>query len=78
MNAKTVGILRGTVSGLAAFAVSFFALRSVAEWCAVLIRQQWPEAWFSGSIVWCADFFAGGLSVAIAVGVGRYLHRRSA
>jgi hypothetical protein len=73
MSAKTVRILRGTVSGLAAFAVSFFALRPVAELCAVLIRQHWPEAWFSGLIVWYADFLAAALSIAIAVVIGRYM-----
>jgi hypothetical protein len=74
MKAKT----RGTVSGLAALAVSFFMLRPAVELSAVLIRGQWPEAWFSGLIVWYADFFAAALSIAIAVVVGRYVLKRSA
>jgi len=74
--AKTTCVLRGAVMGIAASAVSFFLLRPVAELCAALIRRKWPDAWFSGLVVWYADFFAVGLSIAIAVVVGRLTFKR--
>jgi hypothetical protein len=57
-------------------ALSWSLLRPAGELCAVLIRRQWPEAWFSGLIVWYADFFAAGFSTAMAVVVGRYTFKR--
>jgi hypothetical protein len=69
---------RATLAGLVALALSFLVLKPPAELCAVLIRGRWPEAWFSGLIVWYARFVALGFSIAIAVVVGRYtLKRRS-
>ena len=38
---------------------------------AILIRRHWPEAWFSGLIVWYFDLFAVALSIAIALVVVR-------
>jgi hypothetical protein len=76
MKSKTVRIMQGIVSGLVALGAAFFLLRPTAELCAVLIRRQWPEAWFSGLIVWYADFLAAGFSIAIAVVVGRYTLKR--
>jgi hypothetical protein len=73
---KTTCVLRGAITGIAASAISFFLLRPAAELCAVLIRREWPDAWFSGMVVWYADFFAVGLSIAIAVVVGRLTFKR--
>jgi hypothetical protein len=76
VKAKRVRMLRGAVAVVVALAVSFFVLRPAGELCAVLIRRRWPEAWFSGLIVWYADFFALGFSIAIAVVAGRYAFKR--
>jgi len=67
-----VRTLRATVAGTVTLVFSFLALRTPAELFAVAIRRQWPEAWFSGLIVWYADFVAIGFSIAIAVVIGRY------
>jgi hypothetical protein len=71
-----VRTVRAIVTGLVALILSFLVLRPAAELCAVLIRRQWPEAWFSGLIVWYANFVAAGFSIAIAVVTGRYTHKR--
>jgi hypothetical protein len=76
MKAKAACIVRATTAGIAALAISFLLLRPAGELCAVLIRRNCPEAWFSGLIVWYADFFAVGLSIAIAVVVGRFIFKR--
>ncbi len=76
MKATTVRILRVIAAGVVTLALSWSLLRPAAELCAVLIRRQWPEAWFSGLIVWYADFFVVGLSLAMAVVVGRYTFKR--
>ncbi len=75
MKEKRACLLRGAITGVAAFLVSFFLLRPAAVFCAVLIRRDWPEAWFSGLIVWSADFLASGLSIVLAVVVGRYVFK---
>jgi hypothetical protein len=63
------------VVGVAALVLSFSLLRPAAELFAILIRRHWPEAWFSGLIVWYLDFFAAGLAIAIAIAIGRYSFR---
>jgi hypothetical protein len=75
MMPRTAKSLRAVVAGIAALAFSFSLLRPPAELFAILIRRHWPEAWFSGSIVWYLDFFAGGLAIAIALAIGRYSFR---
>ena len=76
MKAIIASTVRAVVAGVVALALSFLALRPAAELCAVLIRRQWPEAWFSGFIVWYAVFVAVGFSTAIAVAVVRYTLKR--
>ena len=61
---------RAIVVGIVALVLSFPVLRLAGELCAILIRRRWPDAWFSGLIVWYSLFFAAGCSVAIAVYVG--------
>jgi hypothetical protein len=78
MQDETVRIWRGTLAGFVAFGVSLFVLRPAGELCAVIIRRQWPEAWFSGLIVSYADFFAVGFSFVLAVLVRRYTLKRAA
>ncbi len=65
-------LLRAVVPGVASPIVSFSLLRRPADIFAILIRRHWPEAWFSGLIVWYFNFFAAGLAIAIAIAVGRY------
>jgi len=67
IKAKTVRVMQGIVSGLVALGAAFFLLRPAAELCAVLIRKQWPGAWFSGFFVCYADFLTVGFSIVIAV-----------
>jgi cation transport ATPase len=67
--------LRAVVAGVAALVLSFSLLRPTAELFAILIRRHWPQAWFSGLIVWYLDFFAAGLAIAIAIAIGRYSFR---
>jgi hypothetical protein len=72
---RTAKSLRAVVAGVAAIVLSFSLLRPPAELLAIMIRRHWPEAWFSGLIVWYLDFFAAGLSIAIAIAIGRYSFR---
>jgi hypothetical protein len=68
--------LRAVVAGSVALALSYSILNPAGAICAITIRRQWPEAWFSGLIVWYAYFFAVGLSFAIAVAVWRVKWRK--
>jgi hypothetical protein len=61
--------------GFGVFVLSFLLLKPPAELFAILIRRHWPEAWFSGLIVWYLDFFGAGLAIAIAIAIGRYSFR---
>jgi hypothetical protein len=72
---RTANSLRGVVAAVAALILSFSLLRPAAELFAILIRRHWPEAWFSGLIVWYLDFFAAVLAIAIAIAIGRYSFR---
>ena len=72
---RTAKSPRAMVVGVAALVLSFSLLRPAAELFAILIRRHWPEAWFSGLIVWYLDFFAAGLAIAIAIAIGRYSFR---
>jgi hypothetical protein len=72
---RTAKFLRAVVAGVAVLVLSFSLLRPAAKLFAILIRRHWPEAWFSGSIVWYLDFFAAGLAIAIAIAIGRYSFR---
>jgi hypothetical protein len=71
----TAKSLRAVAAGVATLLLSFSLLRPAAELFAILIRRHWPEAWFSGLIVWYLDFFAAGLAIAIAIAIGRYSFR---
>jgi hypothetical protein len=75
MTSKAAKSLRAGVTGLVSFILSFSLLRPAAELLAILIRRHWPEASFSGLIVWYAVFFAAGLAMAIAIALGRYSFR---
>src|SRR5450432_2492952 len=72
---RTAKSLRAVVAGVAALVLSFSLLRPAAELFAILIRRHWPEAWFSGLIVWYLDFIAAALAIAIAIAIGRYSFR---
>jgi len=72
---RTAKSLRAVVAGVAALVLSFSLVRPAAEQSAILIRRHWPEAWFSGLVVWYLDFFAAGLAIAIAIAIGRYSFR---
>jgi hypothetical protein len=61
----------GVGTGIVALVLSFSLLRPAGTISAILIRRHWPEAWFSGLIVWYFEFFAAALSIAIALVVGR-------
>ena len=67
---RTVHTLRSIIVGIAALVLSGSLLRLGAELCAILIRRRWPEAWFSGLIMWYADFLALALALAIATTAG--------
>jgi membrane protein implicated in regulation of membrane protease activity len=58
-------------AGIVVFLLTFYLLRPAAEIFAILIRRHWPEAWFSGLIVWYMDFVAAAVAIAIAVTIGR-------
>jgi hypothetical protein len=75
VKAIVVNAVRATAAAVIAIALSWL-LRRPAEYCAVLIRRQWPEAWFSGLIVWYADFAAIAISVVIAVVIVQYACNR--
>jgi hypothetical protein len=51
-------------------------MQPVAELCAIAIRRRWPDAWFSSSIVWNADFLALAFSIVIAVVIIQYASNR--
>ena len=72
---RTAKSLRAVLAGIAALFISFSLLRPAAELFAIVIRRHWPEAWFSGLIVWYLDFFAAVLAIAIAIAIGRYSFR---
>jgi hypothetical protein len=65
--------LRAAILAILALVLSFWLLRQAGELTAILIRQRWPDAWFSGLVVWCADFVAVGISIVIAAVVWRRL-----
>jgi hypothetical protein len=72
MKPAQVNVLRAVAVSLVALVVSVSSFKPAGELAAVLIRRHWPNAWFSGLIVWYADFFAFALSIAIAFFVGRH------
>jgi len=72
MKPTTAQLWRAVTTGIVTLVLSFSLLRPAAEMCALLIRREWPEAWFSGLIVWYFDLFAAILSIAIATFVGRF------
>ena len=72
MVSRTSKSLRVVLAGIAALVLSFSLLKPTAELFAILIRRHWPEAWFSGLIVWYLDFIAAALAIAIAIAIGRY------
>lgn len=65
-------LLTVTALGLA----FFYSSRPLAGVCAISIRRRWPDAWFSGLIVWDADFLALSVSIIIAVLAVSYLSNR--
>ena len=65
--------LRAAICAVLSVVLSFPLLRRPGELTAMLIRQRWPDAWFSGLVVWYADFVAAGVSIAIAMVVWRKL-----
>ena len=69
--------LLAVVAGSVALTLSYSLLNPAGVLCAITIRRQWPEAWFSGLIVWYAHFFAVGLSFAIGVTVWRIKWRQA-
>ena len=71
MKETTAQSLRAVAAGIVALVLSFSLLRPAGTISAVLIRRHWPEAWFSGLIVWYFDAFAAVLSIALARVVGR-------
>ena len=73
---ESAHFVRGTAAVVVTLAVSFIVLRRTFELCAVLVRQRWPEAEFTGLIVWSADFVALTFSIAIAIVVGLYAFKR--
>jgi len=70
MKPLTVKVLRAVIAGVVALVLSFALLRPAGELAAISIRRHWPEAWFSGLIVWYFNFFAIGLSLVIALAIG--------
>lgn len=62
---------RAVLVAIVAFGVSFSLLRPAGELAAVVVRKHWPQAWFSGLIVWYANVLAVVLSTAITVLVSR-------
>jgi hypothetical protein len=72
---RTANSLRAVVAAVAALILSLFAAEARSRTIAILIRRHWPEAWFSGLIVWYLDFFAAALAIAIAIASGRYSFR---
>lgn len=72
MKLTAAQLWRAVTTGIVTLVLSFSLLRAPAEICAILIRRQWPEAWFSGLIVWYFDLFAAILSIAIALFIGRF------
>jgi hypothetical protein len=51
-------------------------MQPAGELCAIAIRRRWPDAWFSSSIVWNADFLALAFSIVIAVVIMQYASNR--
>ncbi|MGA7446014.1 MAG: hypothetical protein WBQ43_20820 [Terriglobales bacterium] len=51
-------------------------MQPAGELCAIAIRRRWPDAWFSSSIVWNADFLALAFSIVIAVVIIQYASNR--
>ena len=58
---------RALLVAVVALVLSFSLFRPTGTLLAVLVRRHWPQAWFSGLIVWYFDFFAVGLSITVAV-----------
>jgi hypothetical protein len=54
----------------------FREFRPTGELCAISIRQRWPGAWFSGSVVAEADFLALLFSIVLAVVAVQYASKR--
>lgn len=76
MNKWALGILR--LIAIVPITVILFRglMQSAGELCAITIRRRWPDAWFSSSIVWDADFIALALSIVMAVVIIRYASNR--
>jgi hypothetical protein len=76
MTVKQSNSLRVFVSGALALFLSYSLLRPASVLSAILIRRHWPEAWFSGLIVWYADLLAVACSIAVAIATGQYTFQR--
>ena len=72
MKPTTAQLWHGVKIGIITLILSLSLLRPAATICAILIRRHWPEASFSGLIVWYFALSATILSIAIAVVVGRF------
>jgi len=53
---KTKAAIEGIFVGFVSVALSYWVLISPATLAAISIRRKFPDAWFSGLIVWYAAF----------------------
>jgi hypothetical protein len=63
---KSKAIFEGVLVGAVSAIISYSVLISPAEITAIRLRHKMPGAWFSGLIVWYADFVVIGVSIVIA------------
>jgi hypothetical protein len=59
-------VLESAVVGIVLAILSYHELRGPAYLAATALRRKMPDAWFSGLIVWYADFAVIAISIVIA------------
>jgi len=73
---KTKAVVEGIFVGFVSMALSYWLLISPATLAAISIRHKFPNAWFSGLIVWYATFVVIAMSIVIGGAACRvvYIH----
>jgi NhaP-type Na+/H+ or K+/H+ antiporter len=62
---KPKAAIEGISVGFVSIALSYWALIAPATLAAISIRRKFPDAWFSGLIVWYATFVVIAVSIII-------------
>ena len=75
---KTKAAVEGIFVGFVSIALSYWVLITPATLLAISIRRRFPDAWFSGLIVWYATFVVIAVSIVIGGAACRVVCKHTA